>query len=57
MTDQQELIVWMMVLKPFGFLLILLLLYPFRLAVIHFVPEGKLKRLLLFRVGGHDDSR
>ncbi len=50
MTDQQELIVWTMLLKPFGFLLILLLVYPARLAVIRFMPEGKLKRLLLFRV-------
>lgn len=51
MTDQQELIAWTMLLRPLGLLLILLALYPVRLAVIKFMPEGKLKRLLLFRVG------
>jgi hypothetical protein len=57
MTDQQEMLVWIMALKPFGFLLILLLIYPARLAVMRFMPESKIKRLLLFRVTNGNDRR
>ena len=46
--------VWILVLKPLGAIPILLLIYPFKWAVIRFMPDNKLKRLLLFRVGGSD---
>lgn len=42
---------WAILLRPlFLFLLTALILYPARLAVMKWWPEGKLKRLLLRRV-------
>lgn len=42
-------------LKPFVILaFFVLVLIPVRLAVIRFMPEGRLKRLLLTRVDGRD---
>lgn len=54
MTDQQELIVWFAILKPWGAVVVLALIYPIKWAVIKYLPEGRLKRLLLFRVGDND---
>lgn len=42
---------WAIVLKPLVFFILAgLVLYPARRAVMRWLPEGKLKRLLLFRV-------
>jgi hypothetical protein len=42
---------WALVLKPLFFMLVVgLILYPARRAVMRWLPEGKLKRLLLRRV-------
>lgn len=41
---------WAVILKPiFLFLLVALVLYPIRRAVMRWFPEGKVKRLLLWR--------
>lgn len=53
MTDQQELIVLTMIFKPIGFLLLLGAAYPFKILVMRCLPEGRVKRLLLTRVGGN----
>lgn len=42
---------WATLLRPVAlFVLAVVVLYPARRAVMRWVPEGKLKRLLLFRV-------
>jgi hypothetical protein len=41
---------WALVLKPLFFMLVCaLILYPARRAVMRWLPEGRLKRILLFR--------
>jgi hypothetical protein len=51
MTDQQELIVLTMIFKPIGLtILFLLVLRPIRLLVERRLKDGKLKRLLLYRL-------
>jgi hypothetical protein len=46
------------VLKPFVlFLLAVCVLYPARRAVMRYWPEGRLKRVLLFRVSEADSYR
>ncbi len=39
-----------MLLKPLGFLLLLGIAYPFRIWTQRFLPEGRIKRLLLRRI-------
>jgi hypothetical protein len=42
---------WIMLLKPFGALIVFgLICLPGRLAVEKWVPEGRLKRVLLFKL-------
>lgn len=42
---------WALILKPLVFFIFAgLVLYPIRRAAMRWLPEGKLKRLLLFRV-------
>lgn len=42
---------WALVLKPlFFFVLMATVLYPARRAVMRWMPDGKLKRLLLHRI-------
>ncbi len=53
MTDQQEIIVLTMIFKPIGFLLLLGAAYPFKILVMRYMRDGRLKRLLLTRVGGN----
>ena len=55
MTPQQEVIALTMLLKPLGFLLLLLIAYPFKRMAMS-LPEGRLRRFLLFRVSGNRDS-
>lgn len=43
---------WAIALKPVFLFALLLMAYPGRLAVRRWMPEGKVKRALLFRVGG-----
>ena len=50
MSDQQELLAWIMVLRPFGLLLILAALYPIKVLIQRKLPDGKLRRLLLYRL-------
>ena len=54
MSDQQWLIALTMFLKPLGFLFLLLLAYPFKRMAMA-LPDGKLKRLLLFRIGDRNN--
>jgi hypothetical protein len=54
MTDQQELIALTMLFKPIGFLLLLALIYPFKWAATK-LPDGKLRRVLLFRITNRHD--
>lgn len=56
MTDQQELIVLTMLFKPLGLLLILLIALPFKLAAQR-LPDGRLRRFLLFRVSDSSNYR
>lgn len=42
---------WAVLLKPFAFLVLaVLVLIPARMAAQRFIPEGKLKRILLWRI-------
>jgi hypothetical protein len=42
---------WALVIKPLAFFVFAgLVLYPIRRAAMRWLPDGKLKRLLLFRV-------
>jgi hypothetical protein len=50
MTDQQELIVWIAVLRPFALVVILGALYPVKFLIQRKMKDGKLKRLLLLRL-------
>lgn len=43
---------WAIALKPLFLAVLLLAAYPGRVAVRRWMPEGKLKRALLLRVGG-----
>lgn len=43
---------WAQALAPFLFFVLLLVAYPFKRAIQRHTKDGKLKRLLLTRVGG-----
>jgi hypothetical protein len=50
MSTQQERLAWAMLLKPFAFVLLLGIAYPFKIWVQRAMREGKLKSLLLRRI-------
>lgn len=57
MLNQQEILAVTMLLRPLGLLVLLAAAYPVKWLIQHRMRDGKLKRLLLYRINAKNRSR